>query len=303
MPGPRTLCSVNCEVVKNMAQMVADEARRSVHDVAIFGRDPRQAGKLKAKNRRKKKKKKAAGEDPTTPRAVHIGAKYRRDRPWLSAREVRQRAREDEREKDLTIKHRFGVTATNYGMGKRPARIIEGSHTSVAFSTPRDLRLIKRVKLPKIEKPKVKKPVDFFGPGDLVRLATNPDDFAYGCQQNWQVDMGQEAEVLIGGKRWKGDCLIALAGQRLWVKQAELEMVRRNPEPRPTTKQENDVVRKKLARDRKKRQQAQNMALAKFNKNLTGNATMMDKAEIEFFFEQLDIDGSGQLDVEEVLAN
>ena len=52
---PHTLCSVNYEVVKNMAAMVAEDARRAVSDVALFGRDPKQSGKLKKKRGRRER--------------------------------------------------------------------------------------------------------------------------------------------------------------------------------------------------------------------------------------------------------
>jgi Ca2+-binding EF-hand superfamily protein len=87
----------------------------------------------------------------------------------------------------------------------------------------------------------------------------------------------------------------------LWVKQTELEMIERNPEPRPNTHQEKVLMRKRLARDRKKRLQAQNMAQAKWQiSGLGGSTEVMDKEELSFFFEQLDVDGSGKLDLLEV---
>jgi hypothetical protein len=52
----------------------------------------------------------------------------------------------------LPIKHCFGVSSVDQlNIGKRPTRIIESAHRGLSsFSTPRDLRMVKRVKLPAI---------------------------------------------------------------------------------------------------------------------------------------------------------
>jgi Ca2+-binding EF-hand superfamily protein len=99
-----------------------------------------------------------------------------------------------------------------------------------------------------------------------------------------------------GGRRWKGDCLVCVAGQRLWVKQSELQMVQRSDEPRPSTQQEKALVRRRLARERQKRHQAQVLGSIRQG----GNTNIMDMEEIEFFFDQLDEDGNGELDEVEV---
>eukprot|EP01047_Picozoa_sp_COSAG01_P012031 COSAG01_NODE_534_length_15805_cov_9.468420_17_plen_214_part_00 len=122
MPGSHALCSVNYKVAVSMARLRMEDSNRALRDRALYkpalpppARSsspppplPPTRWPRKRKNKKKKKKQKAKatpvqrGEDDalaTHPRTVHIGRKYRRDRPWLSARELRDRAREDIRER------------------------------------------------------------------------------------------------------------------------------------------------------------------------------------------------------------
>jgi hypothetical protein len=122
MPGNHTLCSVNYKVAVSMARLRMEDSNRALRDRALYKPAPPTPARSsspppplpptrwprKRKNKKKKKKQKAkvtpvqGGEDDalaTHPRTVHIGRKYRRDRPWLSARELRDRAREDIRER------------------------------------------------------------------------------------------------------------------------------------------------------------------------------------------------------------
>ena len=63
------------------------------------------------------------------------------------------------------------------------------------------------------------------------------------------LEWGAEGRVHIGGRRWKGDCLVDFSGHgRLWVKQTELEMVAPNPEPRPSTAEEVKMINRQKVR-------------------------------------------------------
>eukprot|EP01051_Picozoa_sp_SAG22_P032319 SAG22_NODE_13569_length_402_cov_0.795380_1_plen_120_part_01 len=108
----------------------------------------------------------------------------------------------------------------------------------------------------------------------------------------------------MGGRRWKGDCLVEMDGQRLWLKSEELEMVEQSTKPRPTTAEELRALNKRRAAERKKRAKAKRLAQAKWNAKMgedTGaNEDVLATEEVGSFFAEIDDDGSGLLDRDEV---
>lgn len=243
------------------------------------------------------------GRIDTAPR---ITKKYRRDRPWLSARQVRERVREDEREAraGLRLRHSFGFNSTqtltnpDFKINLRSMKRIEGDKCA---HTPRESMHLERVKLPPMVVVEPPKPVDYFGYGDMVKLLRPPDSLNFGCLKNWSHDNEHAGKVLIGGRRWKGDCLVEFDGQRLWLKQEELQMLERSTEPRPTTAEELKLMNKRKAAERKKKMKAKRAAQLKYNLKMEeSEENTMATEEVEEFFKQIDIDGGGTLDTEEM---
>ena len=70
-----------------------------------------------------------------------------------------------------------------------------------------------------------------FGYGDVVRLKnpSQPESLMYGAARNWKTT--GVGKVMMGGRRFKGDCLVDINGQRLWVGPDEIEMILENPDP------------------------------------------------------------------------
>jgi Ca2+-binding EF-hand superfamily protein len=238
--------------------------------------------------------------------APRITKKYRRDRPWLSAREVRERVREDEREAraGLRVRHSFGFNSTqtltnpDFKMNLRSMKRIEGDK---CVHTPRESMHLERVKLPKVVVVEPPKPVDYFGYGDMVKLLRPPDTLEFGCLKNWSHNSEQAGKVIIGGRRWKGDCLVDFDGQRLWMKQDELQMIERSTEPRPSTAEELKIMNRRKAAERKKKMKAKRAAQLKYNLKMEeGEENTMATEEVEEFFKQIDTDGGGTLDTEEM---
>lgn len=238
--------------------------------------------------------------------APRITKKYRRERPWLSAREVRERVREDDREAraGLRLRHSFGFNSTqtltnpDFKMNLRSMKRIEGDK---CVHTPRESMHLERVKLPPMVIVEPPKPLDYFGYGDKVKLLRPPDNLTFGCLKNWKHKNELPGKVLIGGRRWKGDCLVEFDGQRLWMKQDELEMLERSTEPRPTTAEELKIVNKRKAAERKRRMKAKRAAQLKYNIKMDeGEENTMATEEVEDFFKQIDEDGGGTLDTEEM---
>lgn len=292
----RPLVSVNHNVAIGLAHAMVEESARAVRDQARY-KDVLRPAKPPRRRRAKTSQGPAQWQPP---RVLRIDAKFRRDRPWLSARELRQRAREDLREREvLPVRHRFAVAADTgpAKLGIRPMRIIDSARTAA----PHDLRHIQRVRLPPVAAKAKSPPPDVFGVGDRVRLK-DPRTLAYGGKL--LLDHDSVGEVLIGGRQWKGDCLVAICDQRIWAQQEELVMVERSVAPRPSTGQEAIVTRRQLARDRKRRLQAQNLAKAMWQRRLgdAKDSKVMIGRELDFFFEQFDVDGSGFLDSDEVIS-
>lgn len=92
--------------------------------------------------------------------------------------------------------------------------------------------------------------MDVFGAGDRVCLVVEPELLTFGSAAAPNLQLGSEGRVQIGGRRWKGDCLVDFAGARLWIKQNELEMVEANTDPRPSTAEEIKLINRLKARDR-----------------------------------------------------
>ena len=138
------------------------------------------------------------------------------------------------------------------------------------------------------------KPKDYFGYGDKVKVLRPPDALEFGCLKDWSHDTETAGKVLIGGRRWNGDCLVELDGQRLWMKQDELQMLERSSEPRPTTAEELKIMNKRRAAERKRRMKAKRAAQLKYNIHIKeGEENTMATEEVRDFFTQIDVDGGG----------
>lgn len=303
-PGGTLFASADAMVAVRLAKMSIADSQRALRDKSIY----KPHTPLIREGRGKKPRRPTTGADnadrvATAPR---ITKKYRRERPWLSAREVRERVREDEREvrAGMRLRHSFGFNSTqtltnpDFKMNLRSMKRIEGDK---CVHTPRESMHLERVKLPPVVVVEPPKPADYFGFGDMVRLISAPDALEFGCLKNWRHDKEQAGKVIIGGRRWKGDCLVEFSGQRLWMKQDELEMLERNPEPRPTTAEELKVMNKRKAAERKKRMKAKRAAQLKYNlKMQEGEENTMATEEVEDFFKQIDVDDGGTLDTDEM---
>lgn len=326
-----TLASVDGMVAVRMAQSVIADAQRAVRDRAIY----KPQAPIRPRKKDKDKGKKPAGrsigysggrwrpepEPEALPNARsdgmrtdrgNVSRRYREARPWLSAREVRMRASEDMREREAmpvgsATKHTYSVAPKQGTRGERarraPAqRIIDSRHVA---TMPREIRHIKRVALPPVEKAVQEKDVDTFGQGDRVRLAQGHEKLAFGQLAGWKADPDTIGTVMMGGKRWKGDCLVEMGGQRLWLKCEELEMVEMSDKPRPTTAEELRALNKRRAAERKKRAKAARLAQVKWQAKMGGEAEgfqedVLETEEIVSFFEEIDDDGSGLLDRDEL---
>eukprot|EP01047_Picozoa_sp_COSAG01_P077933 COSAG01_NODE_14217_length_1482_cov_0.761388_1_plen_462_part_10 len=159
--------------------------------------------------------------------------------------------------------------------------------------------------LPPVQKVAEVKPLDVFGEGNKVKLATaKADRLAFGTLAGWEPTPDSVGTVIMGGRRWKGDCLVEMDGQRLWLKSEELEMVEQSTKPRPTTAEELRALNKRRAAERKKRAKAKRLAQAKWNAKMgedTGaNEDVLATEEVASFFAEIDDDGSGLLDRDEV---
>lgn len=167
---------------------------------------------------------------------------------------------------------------------------------------PRDFLHVRAKTPPKRAKPKTPPPsIDQFGPGDIIRLVNpaHPEALAYGAAKNWATT--GVGKVMVGGRRHKGDCLIEVGGQRLWVKQNEIDMVVPSDEPRPSTAEEIKRENRRRARERKMRQKARRERAAKWSE-VTGGAgdEEMQLDEVRELFDEIDEDGGGSLDKGEV---
>ena len=167
---------------------------------------------------------------------------------------------------------------------------------------PRDFKHIRPKTPPKVDKPPTPPPAfDQFGHGDIIRLKnpSDPEALTYGAAKNWATT--GVGRVMVGGRRHKGDCLVDIGGQRLWVKQTEIDMVLQSTEPRPSTAEEIRIENKRRARERKVRQKERRARAAKFS-SATGNDgdEEMQLDEVRELFDEIDEDGGGSLDRGEV---
>ena len=188
----RTLASVDGMVAVRMAQLFIADAQRAVRDKAIFKPQPPTRPRKKLHLRDVKN---MQGQTPNTEsidgtqtERTNVSRRYREARPWLSAREVRVRAFEDLREREAmpvgsATKHTYSVAPKQGVRGEQarraPAqRILDGRNVA---TMPREIRHIKRKPLPRLLKSSKEKPVDMFGQGDKVKLATEKaDQLAFG---------------------------------------------------------------------------------------------------------------------------
>ena len=301
---PGTLfASADAMVAVRLAEMQMKDAQRAVRDKAIYKPHTPFISERPHTSRHATP---VPPHDARPGTSVRISKKYRNERPWLSAREVRIRSREDAREQkaNLSYRHAFGFNSTQTLANadfKPTLRAMKVLHGDKVLHTPRDGMHLERVKLPPVEFVEPPKPVDFYGYGDKVTLISAPSALQFGCLKNWTHDTEIQGTVLIGGRRWKGDCLVEFSGQRLWMKQNELEMIERNPDPRPNTAEEIKVMNKRRAQERKKRMKAKRAAQLKYNlKMQEGEEVVMATEEVEDFFRQIDVDEGGTLDTGEM---
>ena len=167
---------------------------------------------------------------------------------------------------------------------------------------PRDFLHIRARTPPKRTKPKTPpSSIDQFGPGDIIRLVNpaHPEALAYGASKNWATT--GVGKVMVGGRRHKGDCLIEVGGQRLWVKQNEIDMVLQSDQPRPSTAEEIKSENRRRARERKARQKNRRERAAKWSEVTGGEGDEeMQLDEVRELFDEIDEDGGGSLDKNEL---
>ena len=167
---------------------------------------------------------------------------------------------------------------------------------------PRDFLHIRAKTPPKrVKAPTPPPSTDEFGPGDIIRLVnpSHPEALAYGAAKNWATT--GVGKVMVGGRRHNGDCLIEVGGQRLWVKQNEIDMVVQSNDPRPTTAEEIKRENRRRARERKHRQKVRRERAAKWSEVTGGGGDEeMQMEEVRELFDEIDEDGGGSLDKEEL---
>jgi hypothetical protein len=179
----------------------------------------------------------------TARKHAGIPTRFRVDRPWLSERQLRHRLKEDMLERmalsQNAFRHTLQTSAAPWMQKNKQVDILSGSWK---VQTPRDTRLLKRVKLPRMEARSKRSSSEGFGAGDKVKLKVSVGALTHGCLRNCEMTADAIGEVLMGGRRWRGDYLVqwptSSGGQRLWVKHQELQMVNKNTMPRPNTVEE-----------------------------------------------------------------
>jgi Ca2+-binding EF-hand superfamily protein len=233
-------------------------------------------------------------------RTPRITKKFAGDRPWLSARELRRRAKEDAREKTSIgeMRHRFSLRAAPQ-LRRRERHDLEDA---VDFAQPREAKMIERVKLPPLStKHHLQKDTPCMA-GDTVRLIVSPQRLKFGSlQATWLNVQGPNSDVvgqvLIGGPRWNGDCLVSFQGQRTWVARGEVSIVVRasaSQRRQLTSAQEARATAKRLARDRRKRLQASSVSSIHTAGGSPNLLSIMELAEFSSFFDLLDIPRESQ---------
>eukprot|EP01050_Picozoa_sp_SAG11_P022598 SAG11_NODE_4311_length_1953_cov_1.192017_3_plen_284_part_00 len=200
-------------VTVRLAHQVMENSQRELRDVYLFRKPKPPRGKGKGEGSSQK----PAGSPKNPADVIPRSVRHWRERPWLSARELRMRARwvcrcalaffvplaahcakrksaksetfssgeratarirDDMREaKELKYKHRMHIDAR---LGPKATHTIL---TRAVVSNPRELAHVRRVKLPPV-KPAVLKPrIDVFGAGDKVKLVVGSEQLAYGMPQ------------------------------------------------------------------------------------------------------------------------
>jgi Ca2+-binding EF-hand superfamily protein len=246
----------------------------------------------------------------STPKSTHYSHKFKvRDAQTL-------KMPKREQEKLLKEAPKFGIRSTGPSAHVRYSEKFkprgEGDDTDKKITPeellqrgtglPRDFLHIRAKTPPKRVKAKTPPPsTDQFGPGDIVRLVNpaHPEALAYGAAKNWATT--GVGKVMVGGRRHNGDCLIEVGGQRLWVKQNEIDMVVQSTEPRPSTAEEIRRENRRRARERKARQKARRERAAKWSEVTGGGGEEeMQMEEVRELFDEIDEDGGGSLDKDEL---
>eukprot|EP01043_Picozoa_sp_COSAG02_P065005 COSAG02_NODE_9675_length_2146_cov_2.826575_2_plen_223_part_00 len=115
-------------------------------------------------------------------------------------------------------------------------RILDSHHVKIAPPQIGD----KCAGLPPVQK--VLKKENSFTQGDKVKIRAEKADrldagrlaMACGNPSDWALKPGSVGMVM-AGRRWNGDCLVEMDGQRLWLKSPELELVKKSGQPRPNS--------------------------------------------------------------------
>ena len=283
MRSSHSLVSVDGMGAVRMARAAVEDAQRAVRDRTLYKphppvRPPRRKGARQGRSA----KETTHGHGMQTER-VSVSRRYREARPWLSAREVRMRASEDLREREAmavgsATKHTYASRAS--WLTPQASQRIHQILDSRQAKMPRELRHIKRVPLPPVLQRVVQEePPEMFGQGDKVKLAAEKANQldagmwapAFGALTGWEPKPDSVGTVIMGGgKRWKGDCLVEMDGQRLWFKSFELEMVERSSEPRPSTAEELAALTQRRAAKRKTWVTSSRLARDKWNAQMGG---------------------------------
>ena len=236
---------------------------------------------------------------PVTEVLAERAAADRFGKSFASPRQVRAQARQTVKvsaPKNKRLKHRFKMHNVDTVPAAQDWWLRRGTHL------PRDFKHIRPRTPVEVTQEYVEVAQDNrYGFGDIVRLRHPdvPETLAYGAAKNWQTT--GVGKVMMGGRRFKGDCLIDINGQRLWVTPNEIDMLAENPDPRPSTAEEIKREQKRRARERKQRQKSKRMQAAKWTESAGGDAEEeMQDLEVQELFDEIDEDGSGFLDKDEV---
>jgi len=176
------------------------------------------------------------------------------------------RASEDLREREAML----AGSAKKHTYDWLAKQIIDSRNVA---TTPRDGR---QVSLPPVPTAARDDPRDKFWAGDKVKLAAEKADqldagwlvLAFGTPAGWEPKTDSPGTVIVGGRRWKGDCMVEMDQQRLWFKSTELEMAEKSTKSRPTTAEELKAMNKRRMPQRKKWVTSNRLARAKWEAKL-----------------------------------
>ena len=215
---------------------------------------------------------------------VSVSRRYREARPWLSARDVRIRASEELRGREAmpvgSATQRSYASRASWLTPQASQRIHQILVSRQVATMPRELRHIKRIAVPPVLQRVVKEdPLDMSGQGDKVQPAAENANqldadrpaLAFGALAGKEPKPDSVRTVVMGGgKRWKGDCLVEMDGNRLWFKSSELKMVKRSSLPRQNTAEELMALNQRCAAKRKTWVTSSRLARDKWNAQMGG---------------------------------